>query len=217
MKFITEYDLRTQFNKRPFTNYRLEENVRLTPSARQFLIDQRIHIWDGEEGLADVLDKDGKDTPELAKLVNYIEILEAEFLVVISQIMDQNLKISEQIMQLKNELSGIRLNLIDGKVDSVVSFDCCPGINEENCCQDLDSCFEIKDFHIQLSNGKLLAQMNFLRAKMRLARIDCTNLFADFEDEKRRITVIESFNRIINKLSQLMCTAAGVQECRWAK
>ena len=93
MKFITEYDLRDQFNKRPFTNYRLEENVRLTPSARQFLIDQRIRIWDEEEGLIDVLEKDAKDTPELAKLVSYIEILEAEFLVVISQIMDQNIKI----------------------------------------------------------------------------------------------------------------------------
>ncbi len=217
MKFITEYDLRAQFNKQPFTNYRLAENIRLTPSARQFLIDQRIRIWDGEAGHTDILEKGAKGSPELARFVNYIEVLEAEFLVVISQIMDLNLKLSEQFMQLKNELSGIRLNLIGETVDSAVCFDCCPGINEGNCCQDLGSCFEVTDSHIRLSNGKQLAQMNVLRAKLKLARVDCINLPVDFADEKCRIAMIESFNRIINKLTQLMCTAAGVQECRWAK
>ena len=36
MKFITEYDLRAQFNEQPFADYQMEENTRLTPGARQF-------------------------------------------------------------------------------------------------------------------------------------------------------------------------------------
>ena len=44
MKFITEYDLRARFQKKPFAEYQLKEGIRLTPGARQFLSDQRITI-----------------------------------------------------------------------------------------------------------------------------------------------------------------------------
>ena len=46
MKFITEYDLRVQFNEQPFTDYQIEKNTRLTPGARQFLSDRRINFFE---------------------------------------------------------------------------------------------------------------------------------------------------------------------------
>lgn len=39
MKYITEEDLRDLYRKAPFTKYDLEPGVRLTPGARQFLIE----------------------------------------------------------------------------------------------------------------------------------------------------------------------------------
>lgn len=42
MRFITEDDLRTLYQKQPFEFFELPEKARLTPGARQFLIDFRI-------------------------------------------------------------------------------------------------------------------------------------------------------------------------------
>ncbi len=44
MKFITENDLRTEYNQSAFTDYYVQKDSRLTPGARQFLIDRRIAI-----------------------------------------------------------------------------------------------------------------------------------------------------------------------------
>lgn len=42
MRFVTEGELRDAWREEPFATYRLPEGARLTPGARQFLIDFRI-------------------------------------------------------------------------------------------------------------------------------------------------------------------------------
>ena len=44
MKFITEENLRDLYKMQPFTDYDLQKGERLTPSARQFLIDRGIYM-----------------------------------------------------------------------------------------------------------------------------------------------------------------------------
>ena len=108
MRFITEYDLRAQFNEQPFADYQIEKNTRLTPGARQFLSDRGINLFeDGtkmrfgvpagnpkvqetDQNLAPVAnmaleaaDAKGKSLA-IAKLLSKMEILEAEFLVITS-------------------------------------------------------------------------------------------------------------------------------------
>ena len=39
MKFITEADLRATYKANPFTSYTLPAEARLTPGARQYLLD----------------------------------------------------------------------------------------------------------------------------------------------------------------------------------
>ena len=46
MKFITEEDLRDLYKKQPFTDYDLREGERLTPGARQFLVDRGVDMYD---------------------------------------------------------------------------------------------------------------------------------------------------------------------------
>ena len=46
MKFITEEDLRDIYKKQPFTDYDLQPGERLTPGARQFLLDRGINMYD---------------------------------------------------------------------------------------------------------------------------------------------------------------------------
>ena len=38
MHFITEFELRASYKKHPFTSFDLKPNIRLTPEAKQFLL-----------------------------------------------------------------------------------------------------------------------------------------------------------------------------------
>ena len=46
MKFITEDDLRILFRREPFASYDLPAQAKLTPGARQFLLDKKISFCD---------------------------------------------------------------------------------------------------------------------------------------------------------------------------
>ena len=48
MKFITEDDLRDLYKKEPFMDYDLQPGERLTPGARQFLLDRGINLYDDD-------------------------------------------------------------------------------------------------------------------------------------------------------------------------
>ena len=52
MKFITEEDLRDLYKKQPFTDYDLKEGERLTPGARQFLVDRGVDMYDRNDPMA---------------------------------------------------------------------------------------------------------------------------------------------------------------------
>lgn len=241
MKFITEYDLRAQFNEQPFTDYQIGENTRLTPGARQFLSDRRINLFeDGTKmkfgvpaGNPTAQETEQKQMPtadlprkvtnikenslEIAKLMSNMEILEAEFLVITSQIIGENIEIAGQVSKAGHEFGRIKSILTDETADPGICFEECTGMNVKNCCQDLGNCFEISDFYIQSANGKILVQMNALRAKIRAVRIQIAEVLSGPEDEKRLIAVTGAVNQIINKLSQMICIAAGVKECRRTK
>lgn len=49
MKFITEDELRELYFKNPFNKYEIKKNTRLTPGARQFLIDFKISFNSEDE------------------------------------------------------------------------------------------------------------------------------------------------------------------------
>lgn len=238
MKFITEYDLRAQFNEQPFADYQIEKNTRLTPGARQFLSDRGINLFeDGtkmrfgvpagnlkvqetDRDLAPAADAaleaaDAKGKPlAIAKLLGKMEILEAEFLVIISQIIEEDIEIAGQMSKLGHEFGKIKMFFTDEPADLAVCFEGCTGMDGKNGGKDLGNCFEISDFHIQSANGKMLVQMNLLRAKIRAIRIPIAEALSGPKDENRLITVTEAVNRVINRLSQMICMAAGVKECR---
>lgn len=44
MIYLTEFDLREQFKKSPFNQFVVKKDIKLTPGARQFLIDKRVKI-----------------------------------------------------------------------------------------------------------------------------------------------------------------------------
>lgn len=231
MKFITERDLRAQFHEQPFTDYRIEEGSRLTPGARQFLSDRRIHILEGgtktqpdkvtvKKERSDSDDSSVKERSDsdrsLAKkrLMCQVEVLEAEFLVITSGILGDNIEIAGQISKIGHEFGRIRSMIAEDTANSEIDFTECTGMKQMNCCQDLGNCFEITDFYIQSPNGRPLVQLNALRSRIRMLRIDAEEAFDSEQDRKCLAAVKDRLNQIINKISQIICAAAGVKECR---
>ncbi len=47
MFYVTENELRSAYNREHFSSYTLPEDAKLTPSARQFLIDFHIDFNEG--------------------------------------------------------------------------------------------------------------------------------------------------------------------------
>lgn len=213
MKFITEYDLRARFNEQPFTDYIIEKNTRLTPGARQFLADRRITLLEDGAEACEAADSK-KDSLAIAKLLSDVEVLEAEFLVITSQIIETDIEIAGQMSKAGHEFGRIKTLLTDGAADLNISFEGCTGMDKDHFGKDLGNCFDITDFYIQSPNGKIIVQMNALRAKIRAMRISAAEALSADKEEKRQEAVTEAVNQIINKLSQLICMAAGVKTCR---
>lgn len=213
MKFITEYDLRARFNEQPFTDYIIEKNTRLTPGARQFLSDRRITLLEDGAEACEAADSK-KDSLVFAKLLSDVEVLEAEFLVITSQIIETDIEIAGQMSKAGHEFGRIKTLLTDGAADLNISFEGCTGMDKDHFGKDLGNCFDITDFYIQSPNGKIIVQMNALRAKIRAMRISAAEALSADREEKRQEAVTEAVNQIINKLSQLICMAAGVKTCR---
>lgn len=46
LKFITEDDLRDQYKKQALVDFQLPPDTRLTPGARQFLIDRGVNLYE---------------------------------------------------------------------------------------------------------------------------------------------------------------------------
>lgn len=59
MKFLTEYDLRQKYQENPFDDFTITKEIRLTPEARQYLIDRKVKIRD-EKIQKEVFNKDRK-------------------------------------------------------------------------------------------------------------------------------------------------------------
>ncbi len=143
-----------------------------------------------------------------------MEVLEAEFLVITSQIIETDIEIAGQMSKAGHEFGRIKTLLTDGAADLNISFEGCTGMDKDHFGKDLGNCFDITDFYIQSPNGKIIVQMNALRAKIRAMRISVAEALSADREEKRQEAVTEAVNQIINKLSQLICMAAGVKTCR---
>lgn len=75
MRFITESILRDQYQKHPFFTYPLQEDERLTPGGRQFLVDRKIPFGKAVQAKQEEAQKSQKEAAgELDYYWNQLEI-----------------------------------------------------------------------------------------------------------------------------------------------
>ncbi|HEY8891978.1 MAG TPA: ethanolamine utilization protein [Clostridium sp.] len=223
MKFITENDLR-DFNKiEPFTTYELEPGARLTPGARQFLMDRGINMNDTDPNTkknnANVkqtsVQLERKNNWKKKKLRSKMKSTETLFLQSYEELLGGDVSLAQSIINLGKQFVNIK-NEVEGK-GSVENLSCteCTGINEKNFSDDLDDCFEITELHMQLKNGRKIIILHRLRSDLREIEPAVLELYEGSENENELCTeVIGKVNQIVNTLSQMICSVLGGKECQ---
>lgn len=202
MKFITEDDLRILFRREPFTAYDLPAGTRLTPGARQFLVDKKIPISDDPMMVKRKNEKPAEkkeEAPEKEicrdRFLLKKKTLQAQFLETGLELLNLDVLLAEQIFALERKLSDL------GKEGREVEFgfESCTGFHKENFNKPSDDCFEITGFHAQSEKGKEIVLLHRLRCSVR-------ELAAETENA--------GLNPFINRLSQMICLEYGGKTCQ---
>lgn len=201
MKFITEEELRIRYRKEPFTRYLPEPEARLTPGARQFLNDKGIRILEPamektESGLAKEVWK------------HQLFSLQAEFLKTGQELLEYDVQMAQEVFELERQLAEAgktepERNQTDRSIFQYKEaiFPACAGITSETCGVSLEDCFEITGFHAQAPRGREIIRLHCLRCAAR-------ELEAQLPDSRK-----EAVNRVINRLSQMICQLFGGKIC----
>ncbi|MDR1773150.1 MAG: hypothetical protein LBS02_21320 [Hungatella sp.] len=202
MKFITEDDLRILFKKEPFTSYDLPAGTRLTPGARQFLVDKKIPISDDPFMVKRKNEKPAEKKEEAPKkeicqdhFLLKKKTLQAQFLQAGLELLNRDVLLAEQVFDLERKLSDLGK---EGR-EVEISPSPCTGFHKESFNQPYEDCFEITGFHAQSEKGKEILILHRLRCSVR-------ELAAETENG--------ILNPLINRLSQMICLEYGGKTCQ---
>jgi ethanolamine utilization cobalamin adenosyltransferase len=221
MKFITEDDLRDLYRKEPFTTYEIEQGARLTPGARQYLADRGINMFDSglntKKNTVNV--KQSSVLPEVKnnwkkkKLHCKMKSMEALFLFTGEELLSEDVILAQSVITLGKQFSSIK-NAAEGKgLAETLCCQECTGIKADNFSEDLDDCFEITEFHMQLTKGKEIIILHKLRCALREIEPVVLELYEGSNDELCN-DVIGKVNQIVNTLSQMICSVFGGKKCQ---
>lgn len=219
MKFITEEDLRDLYRKQPFTDYDLQPGERLTPGARQFLVDRGIDMYDRNDPFTAGAAPEKKtekaaipcDERKKKKFCSRMKSLQALFLLTAEELLHKDVCLSQQLTGLYRQFSLFG-KAAEGTCEaSDLHCSACSGINCENFSEELGDCFEITEFHMQMEKGREMLLLARLRSELEELELDLQDYL---EDGETRNKIAKGLNQIINTLSQMICGALGGKECQ---
>ncbi|WFD11755.1 ethanolamine utilization protein [Tepidibacter hydrothermalis] len=223
MKFITEEDLRNLLKKEPFTIYKIKVGERLTPGARQFLLDRGIKIFDDGSYIKKGTENIEKESKAIEIRNNWkkkmfdckMKSMEALFLITAEELLSRDVFLAQRVIDLGKQFSSIKKALDAKNTSETFCFKECTGIKADNFSDDLDDCFEITEFHIQLEKGREIVILHRLRCALRELEPFILELFENNDSENKICKdIIGKVNQSINTLSQIICSIFGGKRCQ---
>ncbi|SMC70416.1 cobalamin adenosyltransferase [Sporomusa malonica] len=220
MKFITEMELRDLYKTEPFATYVLEPDTKITPGARQFLVDRRVTLVQAQ------CSDDKKSNPSELKLTQQgekwctqrlrgrMDWIESLFLLTAAEVIRSgDAVLSEEVMALGKAFRNVRNAEREQLAPDTIQF---WGWSEEEIKQrseHLEKYVDISEFHVRLENGKEIALLNHLRASLR--EVEPAMLETYWNEDKQacsRQDLIDTVNLIINILCMMMWKCLGGQK-----
>lgn len=220
MKFITEMELRELYKAETFTTYVLEPDTKITPGARQFLVDRRVTLVQAQRSddvKLDINESEPDKNPtrqnwrilRMRKRLDYIDSL---FLLIAAEILHSgDAVLSEEVLALGKCFRNLQNAERENTTPDNIQF---WGWSEEEIRKRSDNLeIEISEFHIGLANGKEIALLNHLRASLR--EVEPILLEIYWDDQKQvcsRQELIDTLYLIINILCIMMWKCLGGQK-----
>jgi len=115
---------------------------------------------------------------------------------------------AQKVLELGENFNDIKAMNEEGRSFPALACTPCSGINGENFSCELEDCFEITSFHLQMAKGKEILHLHELRCALHeflvvLMEVRCTNK-----------EIPERVCQIINQLNQMICAAFGGEGCQ---
>lgn len=202
MYFITEAELRLHYQQEHFTDYTIKQGTRLTPEARQFLLDRKIVFLEQKQQKSQLSNVSKSKAPKYTSISSYLkpklEKISATFLLVVSFLTDEDMYTAEQVLILENYLADL----------------CNKNDEHPRVTVDLSLKTEKKHvvsaFHIQSSKGKEIAFLNFLLVDLKVFRAELmTNWSEKTGMEEQLNLIIEKVDKVCTVLEGLIHKAIG--------
>ncbi|MGX7058414.1 hypothetical protein [Vagococcus humatus] len=181
MHFITERELKANYRQHPFTHLLLKKTERLTPEAKQFLVDQGIKVSCDEDQVEVAMTKKSNKPEELAKsesvsgltdlslsLSYQYELLYTEFLEAGLLANGIDFTISQQLFSLGNCLRDISSD----KILPMSSYEL-PS-TETEIEEVINTSYQLTMLHALSERGPLLIKLNQLKIKVECLLVEST-------------------------------------------
>ncbi|MEG6617015.1 cobalamin adenosyltransferase [Peptococcaceae bacterium 1198_IL3148] len=216
MKFITEMELRDLYKIAPFTTYALEPDTRITPGARQFLVDHRVTLVQAQPIASSKKNGDqskrGQESWSILRLRRKMESIESLFMLITAELLYSGaVDLADEIQALGKCFREIKRAEREQLTPEDIQF---WGWSEQEIrARPTNLEFDISDYHLGLENGKELTILNYLRTSLR--EVEPAILEAYWDEDKQaclRQDLIDQLYLSINKLCIMMWKCLGGQK-----
>lgn len=223
MKFITEEDLRERYKKEPFTEYTLEPDTRITPGARQFLMDRGIQGFEKELPQNKTTATENLEPVKLLQeqscrgrwLYRRMKVVEAEFLAAAQELLSRDVLLAQKLISLGQCAAAVGDTGLGENLCNTGCMQECTGIKSDQFLLHLEDCFNITPFHIQLGKGREIILLHRLRCALRVVELELPEFFdGSVDGQRRHQEAVGKTNQLINTLSQLICVTVGGESCQ---
>lgn len=223
MKFITEMELRDLYKIDPFSTYVLKPDTKITPGARQFLMDRGIKLLT-EQDKQDKQNKHGLRADPgqesqnwgVLRLRSRLDCLESLFQVTAAELFSSgDAARSEEVLQLGKYVQSIKNAERNQTAPDKIEFWEWTETEIRNCSQNLKKHLILDDSYVRFSHGKTMAQLNHLRVSLREAEIAILEAYWNEEQQAcTREDLIEKVNIIMDVLCIMMWKCQGGRQCK---
>lgn len=217
MKFITEMELRDLYKAEPFTTYVLETDAKITPGARQFLVDRRVTLKQaqfGDDKKSNTIESNREQVQEKwcnLRLRRKMECIESVFLLIAAELLHSgDAVLSEEVMALGKCFRNVRNAEREQIAPDSIQFRSWSEEEIKTRSDNPEKCVDISELHMGLENGKVIALLNYLRASLR--EVEPALLETYWNEEKQvcsRQDLIDTVNLIINILCKTIWKSLG--------
>ncbi|MCB8817778.1 cobalamin adenosyltransferase [Desulfosporosinus shakirovi] len=217
MKFITEMELRDLYKTGPFETYVLEPDTKITPGARQFLVDRRVALVQaqGSDSKTSKIDETSQTQVRenwcTLRLLGKMECIESLFILTATEFSHTGeAALSEEVMTLGKYFRNVRNAERKQIVPDNLQFWGLTAEEIKTRAENLKQSIDISEFYLGLENGKEIALLNHLRAS--LGEVEPALLETYWDEEKQicsRQDLIDRVNLIINILCIIMWKFSG--------